>query len=314
MSESLIKSDCQYTECPNCGHQNIEKFCANCGQSNVNLNRPIYDIFSDLFGLINLDKRIKHTIVPLFFRPDYLTKEYFRGRRKRYLPPMKLYLFSSFLFFFITQININMTENISESIQINDSTSVLNMDSSDIANVKILADSIIHLSNDDEDFAPLDSANFNWQEIVEKTLETTKIDKVNLKDFVSKYSQYCSYGMFLLLPLFAFLLRLLYIRRSRFYANHLIFAINLHSFVLILLSLLLLLQYLFPILAGNKTLIALLLVTLYAFFGLKNYYQQTYFKTLIKMSILALVYCFFLVTTLFAIFIIALIVKSKYGI
>src|SRR5262245_51891783 len=45
------------------------------------------------------DSRLWRTIRPLLLRPGFLTREFLRGRRARYLPPFRLYIVASVLFF-----------------------------------------------------------------------------------------------------------------------------------------------------------------------------------------------------------------------
>lgn len=89
--------------CPNCGEEEVGKFCPNCGQSNKDFNKPLKEIFGDLLDSINIDIRLVNTIVPFLIKPGFLTQEYFKGRRKRYVPPMRMYILFSVLFFFLAQ-------------------------------------------------------------------------------------------------------------------------------------------------------------------------------------------------------------------
>lgn len=63
--------------CPNCGHEEVGKYCPNCGQSNKDFNKPIKEIVADLLDSINLDIRLLNTLVPFFTKPGFLAQEYF---------------------------------------------------------------------------------------------------------------------------------------------------------------------------------------------------------------------------------------------
>ncbi len=89
--------------CPNCSTEEVGKYCPNCGQFNKDYNKPLKEIFSDLMDSINLDIRLIKTLVPFFFKPGYLTQEYFKGKRRRYVPPMRMYILFSVLFFFLAK-------------------------------------------------------------------------------------------------------------------------------------------------------------------------------------------------------------------
>jgi hypothetical protein len=61
---------------------------------------PLWQVSNEfLEDLFDLDLRILRTLPTFFFRPGRLTVEYVRGRRRHYIRPLRLYLFSSFLLF-----------------------------------------------------------------------------------------------------------------------------------------------------------------------------------------------------------------------
>jgi len=89
--------------CLNCGLKltTAHNFCPNCGQENDDRNvsfwRLVVDFFSNYFSL---DSKFGRSIVPLFFRPGYLTKRFHEGKRAGYANPIRLYLLVSILYFF----------------------------------------------------------------------------------------------------------------------------------------------------------------------------------------------------------------------
>ena len=88
--------------CGNCMEPVPGRFCAQCGQEDRTYLLSLRELLSDFFGdLINFDSRFFKTMVPLLFRPGYLTAEYIRGRRQTYFPPVRLYIFISIVFFFV---------------------------------------------------------------------------------------------------------------------------------------------------------------------------------------------------------------------
>ena len=88
------------TECPNCGAPLTTPYCGACGQRAANRVVPLWQVSNELLeDLFDLDLRVLRTLPTFFFRPDRLTVEYVHGRRRRYIRPLRLYLFSSFLLF-----------------------------------------------------------------------------------------------------------------------------------------------------------------------------------------------------------------------
>jgi len=94
--------------------------------------------------------------------------------------------------------------------------------------------------------------------------------------------------LFLLLPIFALLMKLFYFRHKILYINHLIFALHLHTIFFIYL--------LIPILFSNGYVVLATLTALWihAFLSFRNVYKQNFFKTFIKMNSIMLIYTFVL--------------------
>ena len=86
--------------CANCGRAFGGRFCPECGQEATELQRPVaglvHDFLSDTFAF---DARIWRTLPLLVTRPGALAAEYAAGRRARYVPPLRLYVFLGALFF-----------------------------------------------------------------------------------------------------------------------------------------------------------------------------------------------------------------------
>jgi len=124
LSES--KNECK--SCENC-HQELEgPFCSNCGQSSDSTLKYFWVVIMHLLDdIFSFDSRASRTLWPLITRPAFLTNEYFAGRRVHYVPPLRLYLFISIVFFitlkfFVTAddgsgININNKEEITTQVK-----------------------------------------------------------------------------------------------------------------------------------------------------------------------------------------------------
>src|SRR5690606_24846872 len=67
----------------------------------LSLRELVFDFIGDLF---NYDSRFFRTMHPLLLKPGWVTTEYLRGRRQKYLPPVRMYIFASLLFFFVAAI------------------------------------------------------------------------------------------------------------------------------------------------------------------------------------------------------------------
>src|SRR5690606_37264593 len=77
-------------------------FCGQCGQADTALDVPFRRIVGELLAeLFNADSRAWRTARTLLLRPGLLTAAYNAGRRARYLPPLRVYMLSSLLVFFV---------------------------------------------------------------------------------------------------------------------------------------------------------------------------------------------------------------------
>lgn len=86
--------------CRNCGEPVHRKYCGACGQLATNYHRPIFSLLAEILGdFLSLDGRVAHTIPALLFNPGHITRLYLDGKRQRFVPPFRLYLLASFLFF-----------------------------------------------------------------------------------------------------------------------------------------------------------------------------------------------------------------------
>ena len=70
--------------CPNCGSDQVDSYCAACGQRAGDLHTTVGQFARDaLDGLFSFDSRVWRTLIALVFRPGLLTVEYWQGRRAR---------------------------------------------------------------------------------------------------------------------------------------------------------------------------------------------------------------------------------------
>jgi hypothetical protein len=86
--------------CHNCGASLYGRFCASCGQEDRPLDPTIGELAQEVGReLSDLDGRIVRSMRVLFLSPGFLTREYAAGRRAAWVPPVRLYLTFSVLLF-----------------------------------------------------------------------------------------------------------------------------------------------------------------------------------------------------------------------
>lgn len=88
--------------CLNCNYVVENKYCPNCGQENTETRQSFHYLFTHFIeDLTHYDGSFWKTIKGLLFKPGHLTKTYLEGKRKKFVPPVKLYIFISFVTFLL---------------------------------------------------------------------------------------------------------------------------------------------------------------------------------------------------------------------
>ena len=241
------------------------------------------DLFSDFVEeLLDLDSRVLRSLRMLFTRPGYLTSEYIKGRRISYLPPVRLYLVASVVFFLILSLktiipdvqNNQFLKEFQETGEIEETlaqTIERQLVSRDALATRLEEKGIVAVDPDSS--ASNMSISFGGQPF-----------DVEQGDFLSNFADNFSKMMFLLLPVAALQLKFLYWRRKKLYLEHLVFSLHVHAFIFSLLILTAILDY-------KVVMWAVILASLiYLFLALKNYYEQSHVKTFFKMLLLLFSY------------------------
>lgn len=259
-------------QCDNCHTLLHGDFCHQCGQEKKNYVDNIVGVIAEFLGeFSNWDNRLWRTLWPLWFRPGYLSGRYVRGHRTPYVPPLRMYLFTSIIAFLI------MAKLVPEAafdprVEAEGSAEIIEQHSLE---VPFLSD------------AAQQQVNQQFSAFIERPTLA-----------LNKFFALAPQMMFILLPIFALLLKLLYIRSDRYYMEHLIMALYSHSFILQVGVFYLLLGALrsnlsWPWLAtfvGWLETAFLYWIPVYLFLSQKFYYQQSWIKTLVKYSMTTFIY------------------------
>lgn len=89
-------------DCLNCGTIVQGKYCHNCGQENVEPKETFWHMVTHFFyDITHFDSNFFTTVKDLLFRPGFLSKEYMKGKRVSYLHPVRMYVFTSAIFFLL---------------------------------------------------------------------------------------------------------------------------------------------------------------------------------------------------------------------
>ena len=234
------------------------------------------DLMEDL---LDLDSRFMRTLKPLLFKPGRLTRDYMEGRRFRYAPPMRLYIFSSIVFFLLAALLSNDAISISSSSGENgfalivdepvaeqqaveealnnlppelreqidmDETLDANEDMEVVSEVFTVDDIQFNGEPWDRETNPVD---IKWlpvwlndrinDEIEESPHKAEQINE-NPNLIIDKVFDILPATMFVLLPVVALIFKFWYLFAKRYYIEHLIFSLHNHAFVFVSLILILL--------------------------------------------------------------------------
>ncbi len=87
-------------ECLNCGTETIGRYCHQCGQENVEPKETFWHLVTHFFNdITHFDGKFFSTLKLLLFKPGFLPSEYVKGKRASYLNPIRMYIFTSAIFF-----------------------------------------------------------------------------------------------------------------------------------------------------------------------------------------------------------------------
>jgi len=268
-------------QCLNCGTELKGPFCYYCGQPDRNFMRFFPALLRDLMeDLLDLDSRFMRTIKPLMFKPGRLTRDYMDGRRFRYAPPMRLYIFSSIVFFLLAAflssdaipiidvednegiIHISTESTDSELQELGEVISKLPLDAQ---KQKEIAQIIAEEPGEESDGPLFDSSDISFND-EPWDRETNPVDIRWLPDWINdrindeiegspqkaeqinenpnlivdKVFDILPATMFVLLPVVALIFKFWYLFAKRYYVEHLIFSLHNHSFIFVSLIVLLL--------------------------------------------------------------------------
>jgi Protein of unknown function (DUF3667) len=88
--------------CLNCNAEVLGRYCHICGQENVEVEENFWSLATHLvYDIMHFDSKFFGTLKFLLMKPGFLSIEYLHGRRTSYLHPIRMYVFTSAIFFVI---------------------------------------------------------------------------------------------------------------------------------------------------------------------------------------------------------------------
>jgi len=220
--------------CRNCGAPIAGRYCASCGQETKLALPTAREFLREAAGrYVALDGRLWRSLLALIARPGFLTREYFAGRRRRYIRPARLFLVLSLALFAALRVVADAPMMIT-SEGVDGAAGAGHSDNAAVARER--DSSMFGL----EDSLDVDFGEAQWAQDLRKRMQRfnamSRQDKAD--QLFAGVLRYGPYAMFALLPGFALLLQIVYLGRRRAYpdrprryAQQLVFAAHNHAFL-----------------------------------------------------------------------------------
>jgi len=259
--------------CLNCGGRLRGQYCGTCGQRSRSRLISLWELISDAFGdLLELDSRLWQTLVPLLIRPGRLTHDYLQGRRARYMPPFRMYLVLSLLFFVVAFFDPN--DELGLLFEPEPETTAAQQAAETAAAAEQAQEVIDELTEQGiitEDELPTElkidenGFRFTFDEDGTEAESDCNVDETDIEELpgwlarrltVERLQRVCERtrlddgevlkdnlvdnipaALIVLLPLMAFVLKALYPLSKRYYVEHLLFFVHFHAFFFLILTL-----------------------------------------------------------------------------
>jgi hypothetical protein len=271
--------------CKNCDAVLLGRFCVNCSQAaNVHVPTTMELLHELLEGITHSDSRLWRTLTTLWFKPGKLTQEFVAGRRVAYLPPFRLYLVLSIIFFLM----LSFIHTSGEFVNFDNALKPARPPASAAAPAAKLISSCA-----DVNFITF-SSHPTWNPRIRHACEAIVRD--NGENWLHLAVATLSKAMFIFLPLIAFLNMLMYWRPRYRYAEHLLFFVHLHAFyfsVAIVMFSLINAADAWPKLGGVAGFLETILgwtVPVYTVLGMRTVFRRSWLGTLFKGVMLYFVY------------------------
>ena len=114
-----LKKIVRANHCSNCEtplQVESDNFCPTCGQLNNTKKETAFGLVKELVEeFLHLDSKVIKSLVPLLFKPGFLTVDYINGKRARYFHPVRMFLIVIVIMFIVGGFSSNKEDGISKS-------------------------------------------------------------------------------------------------------------------------------------------------------------------------------------------------------
>ncbi len=298
--------------CRNCGDPTPGAFCPTCGQRKVDVQVSLRALVGDLLeDQLGVGHKLPITLVALFFRPGHLTRRYLDGKVVRYIRPFKLYLVSSLaLFLLVGFLSMRGVTEIGTGwgpAGEGEAATLGEVLTEDMATPEAEA-GVTQAPPDPAQ--PEEEDELPWYERVEINTASERLDTLlearlvrlgrmdtqdAIREILRTLLNYSPTLMFLLLPVFAGALKLLYIRGPWYYVEHFVFVLHIHAFLFGIFTVSLLAGGIgLEVVSSGLTIWAII----YIYLALRRVYGQGHLKTALKYWTLGWIYFWILIAAI----------------
>jgi hypothetical protein len=190
------------------------------------------EIVSEHFGL---DTKVARTLAALFRHPGRLTVEFLAGRRVRYLPPLRLYVYLSVIYFLASAFGARFGDSANADLRGVNITTTGSDTVASVSTLKAVADSVgitprtIQRGTTDTVHGNALALYFKRRAI--RRISDLKTHKAEVMPRIRDAFQHeLPDALFLLVPGLALALSVLYRGSHRYYSEHLVFALHFQAF------------------------------------------------------------------------------------
>ncbi len=267
--------------CLNCAAPLTGHYCSECGQRDVPPYPTVRELASEAVAEFSgWDGRFLTTLRTLINKPGILTLEFLQGRRASYLSPLRLYLFASVAYFVVAAAapsrNAPGARDGGVRLQVSADTLTISRPErvAEAAKNAIEDPGKLTAAQRDSALKDIEKAPGIMRPILSELVG-------NPDGFKQKVLQTLPKMLFVLLPLFALILALFY--RGRRYPEHLYFAIHLHTYIFVALTIIAVARFArTTIVTTPVALIGMLSIPIYATRAFRKVYGGSIAVTLAK--------------------------------
>jgi hypothetical protein len=244
--------------------------------------------------LTHADSRLWRTLAALMLKPGFLTREFIAGRRARYLPPLRLYLVLSVVFFLwasATQTSLRaLTVTTHDNGTPTAALTPLAGESTSVFSPALPGES--REQRAERICGKLFDYDGPWRERVVRAWRRScpRMVEDNGRSLQEAYVHNVPRAMFLFLPLLAAVMRLMYLRPRRYYVEHLLLFVHNHAFVFLVVLLAWPASSLLPVGGTWLRTAVILYIPWYMYRSMRVVYGQGRVLTLAKLVVLSFFY------------------------